>query len=1452
MLNRFLASTELHSSSDRGSDVSDSDSDVSDSQRSKGGEEENGVEDFEVGDGMGGGLGDVGDGGPSSATVRRLKPIEGASPMKSSPPPIVRVSKRRSPPLPPIPMAPPRYAPELRWGAVLPLTVAAGLSGTSMRGSSGFSGNLSLQYPAPFESGHLQAVALDRAGNKVQGHCVYFAQRDGASVVLPRGDGDGDGEAGGEEKGRDEVESVVVTPGTVLVPGLWVLQCLFVPRDTMLYTSVEGAVASVVVEKGVCEVSFLPPSGSLIAGTPLGPAYFNAEAGVRTALPFSPYRGLRAREAERARLRAEEAEAERVRRLILGLEVEGRDTDKVDDLEEEEGGDESKGWLDHGEEEEREDKGEGADDGDDGASAHTSKTADTIHPPLRPVPGRFDYSHAPGAVLSKGTHTLVVKFTPAPSHAALFRPSYARAHVTVGPPMPDLLWPALPALYFNTPLGPSQLRCVLSPDPAVPSFVAKKKDAWSIKNAPQPQGAHALKEEEEVEEVDEGGADRSIEERLQSVGTFTYWPPEGSLLPIGQHTLSVSFCPHSDRYYSPASRTQTLTVIMAQPTLRWPTPPPLYLGDGLDRRHLSCATEPAVEGSFVYTPPLGEALPEGQHALRCLFLPADPKGYHPAEASVVLLVHRKKAVTVYWSQPRPLVYPAPLTRLELSASVTTAGVRGTFEYDPPLGTVLDATELDEEQEEEEERSGGEVVEEVGVADGETTETKEGGNGVPAKRRRPVEVLHTLTATFRSESKAFIDTTATVSVRVFRGMPRLVWPALSALIEGEILQSTSLCCRCLNLDKGLWLYEPPPLTQLLNGYHSLTVIFTPAPEDRRNWRTASCATTLTVNKRQKRRTKVVWPGPLAPIRHPQKLSREQCCATSPTCDGSFYYSPPIGAILDVGTYNLKVTFMPAQSKLYAPSDALQSLTVLQGTAALLWQPDPALCLLPYGLPLPGALLCASSDAQGDVTYSPAEGAVLDSGEYLLKATLTPHYSGNFLPATATCPLKVTRHTPLLQWDPLPAVTYPTILTDEYFQPRLVFPPDVFPPLAAEGLAKGKFKFSHKVGDTPQVGRHTLKCRYTPADDINFYAAECRVRLEVGKGSPFVYRWHCAESLVFGEPLSEEEHLNADFDMDPSQVDVRYDPPPGHLFDSVGFKTITLKLMPHDVHNYLPLSLSRTIAVEKQATPIRWATPSPIQYGTRLGSRQLCAEIDTACLDPAQRADLLGPEGGAARGEFRYSPAAGTVLEVGKNHLLTVVFHPSEAVANFRASNTLRVLLEVKRSAAKLSAQPAKGITYGTPLQAKHVSATVRNADAHDASVPLQGTLVFQPVLGTVLPPGTHAISLSFSPTNPTNAAPDSLRVYIDVYRAIPELRWPAFKILRTVRAGYRLTQDDCTATALGVGNSRVAGQFFYTPPAGTVLVNSGLRELTAEFIPTAAAQQLYYKPPPLVVKVQVQK
>src|SRR6202008_1536259 len=89
---------------------------------------------------------------------------------------------------------------------------------------------------------------------------------------------------------------------------------------------------------------------------------------------------------------------------------------------------------------------------------------------------------------------------------------------------------------------------------------------------------------------------------------------------------------------------------------------------------------------------------------------------------------------------------------------------------------------------------------------------------------------------------------------------------------------------------------------------------------------------------------------------------------------------------------------------------------------------------------------------------------------------------------------------------------------------------------------------------------------------------------------------------------------------------------------------------------------------------------------------------------------------------------------------------------------------------------------------------------------------------------QTLSVSFTPSDPTNYANVSTSVTIDVTRAAPAIIWssPA-----PIVYGTALGVDQLNAS------SAVDGSFTYTPNTGTVL-NAGTRTLSVDFTPTDTA------------------
>jgi hypothetical protein len=245
------------------------------------------------------------------------------------------------------------------------------------------------------------------------------------------------------------------------------------------------------------------------------------------------------------------------------------------------------------------------------------------------VPGVFTYTPTLGTVLSAGSHTLYVTFTP--TDATNYSSATASVTLTVNQAVPLLNWAPPAAISYGTALS------------AVPLNVS-----------------------------------------ADVPGVFTYAPSLSSVLPAGSHTLSVIFTPTDTTDYSTASASSALTVNQAAPALSWATPAAISYGTPLSAAQLNATAN--VPGVFTYTPSLGTVLSAGSQTLSVTFTPADATDYFIATASVTLKVN-DLAPLLNWTTPAPISYGTALSAAQLNA---TANVPGVFTYNPSLGIVLSA------------------------------------------------------------------------------------------------------------------------------------------------------------------------------------------------------------------------------------------------------------------------------------------------------------------------------------------------------------------------------------------------------------------------------------------------------------------------------------------------------------------------------------------------------------------------------------------------------------------------------------------------------------------------------------------------------------------------------------------------------------------------------------------
>ena len=197
-----------------------------------------------------------------------------------------------------------------------------------------------------------------------------------------------------------------------------------------------------------------------------------------------------------------------------------------------------------------------------------------------PVPGKFIYTPAVGEVLSAGTQTLSVIFTPTDSN---FPPAQAAVSLTVTKAIPAITWPAPATISYGTALNAAQLNAKAS----VP-------------------------------------------------GTFAYTPAAGEVLPAGTHPLSVTFTPTETKDVATAQATVSLTVAKATPIITWPAPAAISYGNPLSAVQLNATA--LVPGTFVYTPAAGTVLTAGTQTLSVTFTPRDTADYTTAQATVSVVV----------------------------------------------------------------------------------------------------------------------------------------------------------------------------------------------------------------------------------------------------------------------------------------------------------------------------------------------------------------------------------------------------------------------------------------------------------------------------------------------------------------------------------------------------------------------------------------------------------------------------------------------------------------------------------------------------------------------------------------------------------------------------------------------------------------------------------------------
>ena len=385
-------------------------------------------------------------------------------------------------------------------------------------------------------------------------------------------------------------------------------------------------------------------------------------------------------------------------------------------------------------------------------------------------------------------------------------------------------------------------------------------------------------------------------------------------------------------------------------------------------------------------------------------------------------------------------------------------------------------------------------------------------------------------------------------------------------------------------------------------------------------------------------------------------------------------------------------------------------ILTGTPqtipAITW-PTPA--VITYGTALSAAQLNATSTVAGTFAYSPAAGTVLTAGTQTLSVTFTPTDTTNYTTATQTASLTVNPAAPAVIWPTPAAITYGTALSAAQ--------------LNATSTVAGTFVYTPAAGTMLTAGTQTLSVTFTPSDTTNYTTATQTVSLTVNPAAPAV-NWPTPAAITYGTGLSAAQ-LNATSTVAGTFV---YTPAAGTVLPT-GTQTLSVTFTPSDTTNYTTATQTVSLTVNAASPTFIWPTPAPITYGTALSAAQLNATSTVS-------------------GTFVYTPAAGTMLTAG-TQTLSVTFTPADATDY--SSVTQTVSLTVNPAAPAVIWPTPAAIFYGTALSGAQLNATSTVA----------GTFAYSPSAGTVLPAGTHTLSVTFTPADATDYSPVTESVSLTV-------------------------------------------------------------------------------------------
>jgi len=333
----------------------------------------------------------------------------------------------------------------------------------------------------------------------------------------------------------------------------------------------------------------------------------------------------------------------------------------------------------------------------------------------------------------------------------------------------------------------------------------------------------------------------------------------------------------------------------------------------------------------------------------------------------------------------------------------------------------------------------------------------------------------------------------------------------------------------------------------------------------------------------------------------------------------------------------------------------------------------------------------------------------------------------------------------------------------------------------------------------VGSHSITAVY--AGDSNYAASTSPAVTQMVNDVTPAITWSTPAAITYGTALSATQLSASSGIVTGTFV---YSPPTGTVL-AAGTQTLSVTFLPNDSADYS--SAKATVALQvNQASPTMTVSTagSPSFFGATV--------VFTASLSSGPAGAVMFYDGATSIGTGTIQSCRATYA----TNLLAVGTHSITALwagnANYNPVTSSPIMGIVNMATPVIQWPSPAPIVYGAALSFTQLDATSATA----------GSFSYSPALGAVLSAGSRSLSVTFIPSDTTDYITANATVLIQVNQVIPTISWaaPAPIYYGTALSG----------TQLNASSNGIAGTFFYTPSAGTV-VPAGVAMLSATFLPS---------------------